>query len=264
MIAQDPELGSEAAARRPRAHQRRAGRGRRRRRRRSRRCRRPRRRRDAAAARRRAARWPLVGARDLAAVGGVGAGGARPGALRRGARHHRPRRALDVARRHAPSTSRSAPAARSTSTSCCPCCTARSARTARCRACWRSPAWRTSAPACSGAALTMDKDLTKAVLRDAGIAVAGSVTLRADEPREGMAERVATLGYPVFVKPARLGSSRRHLARGRRRRPGGRARPGLRARRQGAGRGAARGPRGGVRRSSARPARSRPPPSARS
>ena len=58
-----------------------------------------------------------------------------------------------------------------------------------------------------GAALTMDKDLTKAVLRDAGIAVAGSVTLRADEPREGMAERVATLGYPVFVKPARLGSS---------------------------------------------------------
>ncbi len=59
----------------------------------------------------------------------------------------------------------------------------------------------------AGAALTMDKDLTKAVLRDAGIAVAPSVTLLADEPREGMAARVAPLGYPVFVKPARLGSS---------------------------------------------------------
>ncbi len=53
----------------------------------------------------------------------------------------------------------------------------------------------------------MDKDVAKAVLRDAGVPVARSVTLRADEPREAMAERVAELGYPVFVKPARLGSS---------------------------------------------------------
>jgi D-alanine-D-alanine ligase len=58
-----------------------------------------------------------------------------------------------------------------------------------------------------GASLTMDKDVAKAVLRDAGVPVARSVTLRADEPREAMADRVAELGYPVFVKPARLGSS---------------------------------------------------------
>jgi D-alanine-D-alanine ligase len=58
-----------------------------------------------------------------------------------------------------------------------------------------------------GASLTMDKDVAKAVLRDAGVPVARSVTLRADEPREGMADRVAAIGYPLFVKPARLGSS---------------------------------------------------------
>ena len=58
-----------------------------------------------------------------------------------------------------------------------------------------------------GASLTMDKDVAKAVLRDAGVPVARSVTVRADEPREGMPDRVAAIGYPLFVKPARLGSS---------------------------------------------------------
>jgi D-alanine-D-alanine ligase len=52
-----------------------------------------------------------------------------------------------------------------------------------------------------GSALAMDKDKFKAVLRDAGIPVARNITLRAgDEPRN-------PFGYPVFVKPARLGSS---------------------------------------------------------
>jgi D-alanine-D-alanine ligase len=53
----------------------------------------------------------------------------------------------------------------------------------------------------AASALCMDKDLFKAVLRDRGIPVARNVTLRAgDEPSN-------PFGYPVFVKPARLGSS---------------------------------------------------------
>jgi D-alanine-D-alanine ligase len=53
----------------------------------------------------------------------------------------------------------------------------------------------------AASALCMDKDLFKAVLRDRGIAVARNVTLRlGDEIRN-------PFGYPVFVKPARLGSS---------------------------------------------------------
>jgi D-alanine-D-alanine ligase len=53
----------------------------------------------------------------------------------------------------------------------------------------------------AASALCMDKDLFKAVLRDRGIPVARNVTLRlGDELRN-------PFGYPVFVKPARLGSS---------------------------------------------------------
>ena len=53
----------------------------------------------------------------------------------------------------------------------------------------------------AASAVCMDKDLCKAVLRDRGIPVARSVTLReGDEPAHDF-------GYPVFVKPARLGSS---------------------------------------------------------
>jgi D-alanine-D-alanine ligase len=53
----------------------------------------------------------------------------------------------------------------------------------------------------AASALCMDKDLFKAVLRDRGIPVARNVTLRlGDEPEN-------PFGYPVFVKPARLGSS---------------------------------------------------------
>jgi D-alanine-D-alanine ligase len=53
----------------------------------------------------------------------------------------------------------------------------------------------------AASALCMDKDLCKAVLRDRGIPVARNVTLRdGDAPEHPFA-------YPVFVKPARLGSS---------------------------------------------------------
>jgi len=53
----------------------------------------------------------------------------------------------------------------------------------------------------AASALCMDKDLCKAVLRDRGIPVARSVTLRDGDPAEH------PFPYPVFVKPARLGSS---------------------------------------------------------
>jgi D-alanine-D-alanine ligase len=49
--------------------------------------------------------------------------------------------------------------------------------------------------------LCMDKDLFKAVLRDRGIPVARNLTVRLGDGVEN------AFGYPVFVKPARLGSS---------------------------------------------------------
>jgi D-alanine-D-alanine ligase len=53
----------------------------------------------------------------------------------------------------------------------------------------------------AASALCMDKDLFKAVLRDRGIPVARNVTVRnGDMPAHPFT-------YPVFVKPARLGSS---------------------------------------------------------
>ncbi len=58
-----------------------------------------------------------------------------------------------------------------------------------------------------GSAAAMDKDAAKRLLRDAGVPVARSVTLRAAEPPppwEALSDR---LGAPLFVKPANLGSS---------------------------------------------------------
>ncbi len=56
-------------------------------------------------------------------------------------------------------------------------------------------------PGVLASALCMDKDIFKAVLRDRGIPVTSSVTLRHGEPVEH------PFPYPIFVKPARLGSS---------------------------------------------------------
>jgi D-alanine-D-alanine ligase len=53
----------------------------------------------------------------------------------------------------------------------------------------------------TASALCMDKDLFKSVLRDHDIPVTQNVTLRPGEALEN------PFGYPVFVKPARLGSS---------------------------------------------------------
>ncbi len=59
-----------------------------------------------------------------------------------------------------------------------------------------------------GSAVSMDKDVTKRLLRDAGLAVAPFVTLtranRAGFTFEQLSER---LGLPLFVKPANQGSS---------------------------------------------------------
>jgi len=52
-----------------------------------------------------------------------------------------------------------------------------------------------------GSALAMDKDVFKAVMRDRGIPVTRNITLRHGQAPEN------PFGYPVFVKPARLGSS---------------------------------------------------------
>jgi D-alanine-D-alanine ligase len=53
----------------------------------------------------------------------------------------------------------------------------------------------------AASAVCMDKDLMKAVLRASDVPVTSSVTLRDGDPLEH------PFGYPVFVKPARLGSS---------------------------------------------------------
>jgi len=53
----------------------------------------------------------------------------------------------------------------------------------------------------TASALCMDKDLFKSVMRDHGIPVTQNVTLRIGDAVQN------PFGYPVFVKPARLGSS---------------------------------------------------------
>ena len=53
----------------------------------------------------------------------------------------------------------------------------------------------------TASALCMDKDLFKAVMRDQGVPVTRNVTLRDGDPVRN------PFGFPVFVKPARLGSS---------------------------------------------------------
>ncbi|MDH2442795.1 D-alanine--D-alanine ligase [Amnibacterium sp. CER49] len=59
-------------------------------------------------------------------------------------------------------------------------------------------------------ALGMDKHFTKSVLQAAGVPVAPWVTVTAADragDREWLRRRLASLGFPVFVKPARAGSS---------------------------------------------------------
>lgn len=56
-------------------------------------------------------------------------------------------------------------------------------------------------------ALCMDKDVAHRLVRAAGVAVPPSALFRAGEGLDTLPERTASLTYPLFVKPARAGSS---------------------------------------------------------
>ncbi len=59
-------------------------------------------------------------------------------------------------------------------------------------------------------AVGMDKDIAKRLMRDAGIPIVPYLTVKADKWRNQfhqITQRASELGYPVFVKPANLGSS---------------------------------------------------------
>jgi D-alanine-D-alanine ligase len=61
-----------------------------------------------------------------------------------------------------------------------------------------------------GSAVGMDKAIQKVLFRDAGLAVAPLEVVREpewDRDPEGVHRRAVRLGYPVFVKPAAMGSS---------------------------------------------------------
>ncbi|QRY81812.1 D-alanine--D-alanine ligase [Pseudomonas sp. PDNC002] len=59
-----------------------------------------------------------------------------------------------------------------------------------------------------GSAICMDKDVSKRLLRDAGIAITPFLTLtRANAARTPFAEAQRKLGLPLFIKPANMGSS---------------------------------------------------------
>jgi D-alanine-D-alanine ligase len=66
-------------------------------------------------------------------------------------------------------------------------------------------------PGVLGSAASMDKDVAKRLLRDAGIAVAPWICLRSPAPGKVLAIPTgavrAELGYPCFVKPCNCGSS---------------------------------------------------------
>lgn len=63
-------------------------------------------------------------------------------------------------------------------------------------------------PSIMSAANTMDKDVTKRILRDADIAVAPFITIRKGDPSyPSYQETSKSLGDVLFIKPVRLGSS---------------------------------------------------------
>lgn len=63
-------------------------------------------------------------------------------------------------------------------------------------------------PGVLGSAVSMDKDVMKRLFRDAGIPIADFLVFRSGRvPERAAADVENRLGYPVFVKPANLGSS---------------------------------------------------------
>ena len=95
-------------------------------------------------------------------------------------------------------------------TSSSPCCTARSARTGRCRACWSCSTCPTSARACSPRRCAWTRSSSRRSWRPPTCrrcAYAGVRLARWQAEPEAVLRELAVLGTPVFVKPARLGSS---------------------------------------------------------
>ena len=59
-----------------------------------------------------------------------------------------------------------------------------------------------------GSAIGMDKDVSKRLLRDAGIPIANHICIRRNGVNDELFRRVKrVLGFPVYVKPANMGSS---------------------------------------------------------
>ena len=59
-----------------------------------------------------------------------------------------------------------------------------------------------------GSAIAMDKDVSKRLLRDAGIAVARHICIRGNGLSDELRQQVEqSFSYPVYVKPANMGSS---------------------------------------------------------
>ena len=59
-----------------------------------------------------------------------------------------------------------------------------------------------------GSAVALDKDIAKRLLKEAGIGVARGVTIGHDADQQPeFADLIETLGQPIFIKPARQGSS---------------------------------------------------------
>ena len=79
------------------------------------------------------------------------------------------------------------------------------------RACSSSPDCRTSAPACWASAVGMDKDVQKRLFAEAGLPIVPFLAVRAvgmGAQACGSAEAIKKkFRFPIFVKPATLGSS---------------------------------------------------------
>jgi D-alanine-D-alanine ligase len=58
-----------------------------------------------------------------------------------------------------------------------------------------------------GSAIGMDKDIMKRLLRDAGISIAKFMTLKSHQSIPSFQTITDNVGYPVFIKPANMGSS---------------------------------------------------------
>ena len=63
-------------------------------------------------------------------------------------------------------------------------------------------------PGVLGSAIGMDKDITKRLANAAGVPIADFITIHSHEINSNISQKVKeNLGYPVFVKPANMGSS---------------------------------------------------------